>query len=519
MATYIGQVALGGNNLPVASTLYGTCATAANTAAKVVTCANFDKLITGVTIYVKFTYSNSVANPTLNVNSTGAKVIYRYGTTAPSTSAATSWQAGSVVAFTYDGTYWQMVGWLNNNDMRTAASAAPLMDGTAAVGTSAKYAREDHVHPTDTSRAPVSTTVTNVAWDGTNKKLTKTINGSTSDIVTASTLKTDLGLSSAMLFMGSLGTDGTITSLPVAATGNQGYTYKVITANTYANQAAKVGDVFVSNGSSWVLIPSGDEPSGTVTSVGVSNATNGGLTVTSSPITTSGTISIGHTNVLTNAQTTQALYPIKIDKNGHISAYGTAVTSLPASDVSAWAKASTKPTYNWGEISQSGANNIEEGTSDFTDDTELFSSYASSNGFANTNALGKVYRRDAVHMYNYIKTKLAVTNNNINLSRNTETTIATIGGTAIKIKLPASDNTDTKQNITLATTSKAYLTGVTTAPTSTAQALTGVADTGVYLTATAGEISAVRHSFNVSGTEKAYMMFNSTTNAIDFIFN
>lgn len=35
----------------------------------------------------------------------------------------------------------------------TPASAAPLMDGTAAVGTSAKYARQDHVHPSDTSRA------------------------------------------------------------------------------------------------------------------------------------------------------------------------------------------------------------------------------------------------------------------------------------------------------------------------------------------------------------------------------
>jgi len=33
------------------------------------------------------------------------------------------------------------------------ATATPLVDGTAAVGTSAKYAREDHVHPTDTSRA------------------------------------------------------------------------------------------------------------------------------------------------------------------------------------------------------------------------------------------------------------------------------------------------------------------------------------------------------------------------------
>ena len=35
----------------------------------------------------------------------------------------------------------------------TPASASPLVNGTAAVGTSAKYAREDHVHPTDTSRA------------------------------------------------------------------------------------------------------------------------------------------------------------------------------------------------------------------------------------------------------------------------------------------------------------------------------------------------------------------------------
>ena len=33
-----------------------------------------------------------------------------------------------------------------------AGTAAPKMDGTAAVGTSGKFAREDHVHPTDTTR-------------------------------------------------------------------------------------------------------------------------------------------------------------------------------------------------------------------------------------------------------------------------------------------------------------------------------------------------------------------------------
>ena len=79
------------------------------------------------------------------------------------------------------------------------------------------------------------------------------------------------------------------------------------------------------------------------------------------------------------------------------------------------------------------------------------------------------------------------------------------------------DISDTKVNVQ-ANTSKAYLLGTTTAPTSSAQSVTSVANTGVYLTATAGEISAVRHSLNVSGTEKAYIVFNSTTNAIDFIF-
>jgi hypothetical protein len=35
-----------------------------------------------------------------------------------------------------------------------AASATPLGDGTAAVGSSLRYARQDHVHPTDTTLAP-----------------------------------------------------------------------------------------------------------------------------------------------------------------------------------------------------------------------------------------------------------------------------------------------------------------------------------------------------------------------------
>lgn len=37
-----------------------------------------------------------------------------------------------------------------------ASSTSPVMDGTATIGTSLKYARADHVHPSDTSRAPLA---------------------------------------------------------------------------------------------------------------------------------------------------------------------------------------------------------------------------------------------------------------------------------------------------------------------------------------------------------------------------
>ena len=62
-----------------------------------------------------------------------------------------------------------------------------------------------------------------------------------------------------MVFKGTLGTGGTISTLPTASTENEGYVYIVITDGTYAGTSAKAGDTFVSDGSSWVLVPSGDD--------------------------------------------------------------------------------------------------------------------------------------------------------------------------------------------------------------------------------------------------------------------
>ena len=66
-------------------------------------------------------------------------------------------------------------------------------------------------------------------------------------------------LPAPMIFKGTLGVNGTITTLPTASSDNEGFTYKVITDGTYASISAKVGDMFTSNGAAWVHIPSGDE--------------------------------------------------------------------------------------------------------------------------------------------------------------------------------------------------------------------------------------------------------------------
>lgn len=57
-----------------------------------------------------------------------------------------------------------------------AGSATPLVDGTAAVGTSLRYARQDHVHPTDTTRLATANNLSELT-------------------ATASTARTNLGLS------------------------------------------------------------------------------------------------------------------------------------------------------------------------------------------------------------------------------------------------------------------------------------------------------------------------------------
>lgn len=99
-------------------THYGTCSTAAATAAKTVSLTGFT-LATGATVTIKFTKTNSASNPTLNVNSTGAKAIYYKG----SAISASYLKANHVYTFVYNGTEWDMVGFVDtDSDTKTSST-------------------------------------------------------------------------------------------------------------------------------------------------------------------------------------------------------------------------------------------------------------------------------------------------------------------------------------------------------------------------------------------------------------
>lgn len=90
------------------SVFYGTCSTAAATQTKAVVCEEFTSadLVAGTVVNVKFTNAQTYNGaPTLNVQSTGAKNVKRIGTT---NAARYEWQAGEVLQFVYDGTYWML---------------------------------------------------------------------------------------------------------------------------------------------------------------------------------------------------------------------------------------------------------------------------------------------------------------------------------------------------------------------------------------------------------------------------
>ena len=104
---------------------------------------------------------------------------------------------------------------------------------------------------------------------------------------------------------------------------------------------------------------------------------------------------------------------------------------------------------------------------------------------------------------------LATYASSLSLSGNTLTLKNKNGDTLNTVTIATSD---TKVNVTLGTTTKAYVLGTTTTPTGTATGVTSIADTGVYLGTTAGELVATKFTGDLSGNATSATSATKATN-------
>lgn len=400
--------------------------------------------------------------------------------------------------------------------LKTVHSALTVKAGTTSKVVFDATAAKTLVIDTGSANGNISvsdgTTATDVKVKGIDdaafKKFDTTVTANSDNLITSGAVAAAISaLPDAMVFKGTVGAQAsspTVTALVTDGTAKVGDTYKVITNGTYGGVAAKVGDTLVctgktANSNTWTLIPSGDdiedtwrsikvngtEKLGSGTSTGNVDFVNGtNTTVTFNATGNKIAINASHHTVTTSADTTTpatgstaiahsgtfaAITGVTRDSNGHVTTVETTNYSLPAGY--------SHPTYT-----------------------------AQSSGFYKVTVDGT----------GHVSAVTNVTASDVKGLSGIDMTAATASAAGTHGMVPApsagdqakylrGDGTwgtpvDTKVNVTLATTTKAYLIGVSTAPTSTAQALTTVSDTGVYLDTTAGKLVATTFSGDLNGT-------------------
>jgi len=122
------------------------------------------------------------------------------------------------------------------------ATVAPLMDGVAAVGAVAKYAKEDHVHPTDTTRAPLA----NPIFTGDPKAPTPTAGDSDTSIATTAFVQNAISTSTT----NKVSKTGDTMTGPLTQFGAGHWTYDSPGAGTYYSTPATVDKYFLGTDSS-----------------------------------------------------------------------------------------------------------------------------------------------------------------------------------------------------------------------------------------------------------------------------
>ena len=193
---------------------YGTCGTAASTAAKVVTLTDYTLVINGY-VSVKFTY-DVPANATLNINSKGAKNIYYRGAKI----VANIIKAGDIATFVYDGTQYQLVS-IDHSSKAAASSGTDL----SLVTTGEKYTWNNK------SDLAIGTTATTAAAGNHTHALTMATDTGTSALTMAANTKYKLTAGGKTFIF---------TTPPDVGSTNEGLGNGYGTCGTAASTAAKV---------------------------------------------------------------------------------------------------------------------------------------------------------------------------------------------------------------------------------------------------------------------------------------
>lgn len=118
-----------------------------------------------------------------------------------------------------------------------ATTTTPKANGTAAVGSETKWAKGDHVHPTDTTRAPLASPT----FTGTPAAPTAASGTNTTQIATTAFVQSEINaaVSGSAMFQGELAAQSTLTN----ASYKKGWYWVVSTAGTYAGEVCEVGDM------------------------------------------------------------------------------------------------------------------------------------------------------------------------------------------------------------------------------------------------------------------------------------
>jgi len=295
---------------------YAACSTAAGTAAKTADVTNGTvTLSAGLAVYVKFTNANTADNPTLNISSKGAKNIF-YNGAQITTGDEKSLLKGTCL-FVYDGTQWHLIP----SGGSSSTSEESIFYGTGQLDVDTMIITAD-----------CSGFTANDLVEGTIVNLSVVINHPDES-------------------------EGYATYLNINNTGNVSVYDETGLNRVWMSPDSHYIYSFLYSGYEWVqIIPSGS---------------NGTTYTAGTGLSLSGT-TINHSNSVT-AKTTQAVYPIKFDAQGHITGSGNAVT---ISDTKV-TQTNSSGNANYRVLLSGNANGTTETTTSNKSDHLLFNPYTS----------------------------------------------------------------------------------------------------------------------------------------------